>query len=130
MDSEVYCMDIPKDNSWFFNIVLGKSKEAIIYLEELAKTEQYACRYLKGSLNTFIKISIRQILKIIEPIFQLNVLILRIILRSIWLWLYWMIRLRSMDCLNWLDLMHHHVLIFVHFYLKVLNKGQSPCHMN
>lgn len=39
MGSEVYCMDIPKDNSWFFNIVLGKSKEAIIYLEELAKTE-------------------------------------------------------------------------------------------
>ena len=47
MDSEVYCMDIPKDNSWFFNIVLGKSKEAIFYLEELVKTEQYACRYLK-----------------------------------------------------------------------------------
>ena len=47
MDSEVYCMDILKDNSWFFNIVLGKSKEAIFYLEELAKTEQYACRYLK-----------------------------------------------------------------------------------
>lgn len=40
-------MDIPKDNSWFFNIVLGNSKEAISYLEELAKTEQYACRYLK-----------------------------------------------------------------------------------
>lgn len=47
MDSEVYCMDILKDNSWFFNIVLGNSKEANIYLEELAKTEQYACRYLK-----------------------------------------------------------------------------------
>ena len=30
-----------------FNIVLGKSKEEIIYLEELAKTEQYACPYLK-----------------------------------------------------------------------------------
>ena len=87
MDSEVYCMDIPKDNSWFFNIVLGKSKEAISYLEELVKTEQYAYSYIKGSLNTFIKISIRQILKIIEPIFQLNVLILRIILRSIWLWI-------------------------------------------
>ena len=39
MGSEVYCIDIPKDNSWFFNIVLGKSKEAIIYLEELEKTE-------------------------------------------------------------------------------------------
>lgn len=38
MDSEVYCMDIPKYNSWFFNIVLGNSKEAIIYLEELSKT--------------------------------------------------------------------------------------------
>ena len=87
MDSEVYCMDIPKDNSWFFNIVLGKSKEAIFYLEELVKTEQYAYSYIKGSLNTFIKISIRQILKIIEPIFQLNVLILRIKLRSICLWL-------------------------------------------
>lgn len=87
MYSEVYCMNIPKDNSWFFNIVSGKSKSAIFYLEELAKTEQYAYRYIKGSLNTFIKISIRQILKIIEPIFQLNDLILRIILRSIWLWL-------------------------------------------
>ncbi|MBS7353204.1 MAG: hypothetical protein KIG23_00325, partial [Erysipelotrichaceae bacterium] len=55
MDSEVYCMDIPKDNSWFFNIVLGKSKEAIIYLEELAKTEQYACRYLKWLTEYFHK---------------------------------------------------------------------------
>ena len=87
MGSEVYCMDIPKDNSWFFNIVLGKSKEAIIYLEELAKTEQYACRYLKWLIEDCYKNSISQILKIIEPIFQLNVLILRIILRSIWLWL-------------------------------------------
>ena len=55
MDSEVYCMDIPKDNSWFFNIVLGKSKEAIIYLEEFAKTEQYACRYLKWLTEYFHK---------------------------------------------------------------------------
>ena len=55
MDSEVYCMDIPKDNSWFFNIVLGKSKEAIIYLEELAKTEQYAFRYLKWLTEYFRK---------------------------------------------------------------------------
>lgn len=55
MNSEVYCMDIPKDNLWFFNIVLGKSKEAIFYLEELAKTEQYACPYLKWLTEYFDK---------------------------------------------------------------------------
>ncbi|MDY2731386.1 MAG: hypothetical protein SOV49_03665 [Erysipelotrichaceae bacterium] len=43
------------DNSWFFNIVLGKSKEAIIYLEELAKTEQYDCPYLKWLTEYFHK---------------------------------------------------------------------------
>ena len=46
------------DNSWFFNIVLGKSKEAIIYLEELAKTEQYDCPYLKWLTEYFHKKSV------------------------------------------------------------------------
>lgn len=47
LNSEVYCTDIPGDNSWIVNIMLGNPKKAITYLEEQAKTDQYAYRYLK-----------------------------------------------------------------------------------
>ena len=40
LNSEVYCTDIPGDNSWIVNIMLGNPKKAITYLEEQAKSEK------------------------------------------------------------------------------------------
>ncbi|MGN1405300.1 MAG: hypothetical protein ACI4WM_03450 [Erysipelotrichaceae bacterium] len=47
LESEVYCSDDYRDTSWYSNILNGNSKEAVQFLEEKAKTEQYAYRYLK-----------------------------------------------------------------------------------